>query len=140
MKLLTATVTKPARSVSTKFGDRTVADVILPDGTEAALWRPANDSNLLALRAGQAVSVTKDSKGKVSLLDSPTAPTTPQPTPSQGIDPDTKRAIAAHVEERAKLFGFCVSQASTIQGLQAEDIRPVATTLYLDVVKKFGLN
>lgn len=141
MQLLTATLTKPARQVTTKYGDRTVADVRLPDGTETALWRPANDQTLANLHQGQAVTVAKDSKGKVNLIDSAPTDSTVATIPIQttGLDPDTKRAIADYVTEQAKLFGFCLSQASTIQGITQEDIRPVATTLYLSTQKRFNL-
>ena len=149
MQLLPATVSKAPRQVKTKYGDRLVCDVSLPDGSQAPIWAPVGYAPIEYLEQGQAVTVSRDSKGKVSIIENhlthpdmkaPTVPTTPQPTPSQGIDPDTKRAIADYVTEQAKLFGFCLSQAATIQGIQAEDIRPVATTLYLATQKRFGLN
>jgi len=147
MQLLAARVSKAPRQVKTKYGDRLVCDVTLPDGTETAIWGPVNYAPLEYLERGQAVTVSRDSKGKVHIIENHlthpemTAPTIPQPAaPSQGIDPDTKRAIADYVTEQAKLFGFCLSQASTIQGLQPDDIRPVATTLYLATQKRFGLN
>jgi hypothetical protein len=141
MQLLTATLTKPARQVTTKYGERTVADVRLADGTETALWRPANDQALTSLTTGQAVTVAKDSKGKINLIDNPAPSVAPTSTTTQttGINPDTKKAIAQYVTEQANLFGFCLSQASTIQGITPEDVRPTATTLYLQAVKHFGL-
>ncbi|MBE9194216.1 hypothetical protein IQ219_02485 [Synechocystis sp. LEGE 06083] len=143
MQLLTATLTKPARQVTTKYGDRTVADVRLADGTEIALWRPANDQVLSSLTMGQTVTVAKDSKGKINLVDNaPTnavVTTSPVPIEPTEINPDTKRAIAVYVEEQAKLFGFCLSQASTIQGIQPEDVRATATTLYIQTIKHFNL-
>lgn len=152
MQLLAATVKGNARQVQTKYGLRVVADLVLSDGTESAVWGPPSYAPLADLQQGDEVTVCKDSKGKCSVVENHliypdmTAPPLPsqtkpqsQPQP-QGLAPDTKRAIADYVTEQAKLFGFCVSQASTIPGLQAEDIRPVATTLYLGTVKKFGLN
>jgi hypothetical protein len=141
MQLLTATLTKPARQVTTKYGDRTVADVRLADGSETAIWRPANDQALANLTTGQAVTVAKDHKGKVNLIDSqpimePTAPTV---TPAQGMTSEQKKAIAQYVTEQANLFGFCLSQASTIQGIALEDVRATATTLYIQAVKHFSL-
>ena len=141
MQLLTAILTKPARQVTTKYGERTVADVRLADGTKTALWRPANDQALANLTTGQAVTVAKDSKGKINLVDNAPAGevVTIAPIETTGINPDTKKVIATYITEQANLFGFCLSQASTIQGIAQEDIRPTATTLYLQTVRHFSL-
>lgn len=141
MQLLTATLTENPKAITTKYGEKCVADALTETGETVAVWRPANDPILMKFRQGDRVSLARDSKGKISLIDN--APTTstiaPAPTQTTGINPDTKRAIAAYVEEQTKLFGFCLSQASTIQGIQPEDVRATATTLYIQTIKHFGL-
>lgn len=149
MQLLAARVSKAPRKVSTKYGDRLVCDVTLPDGSQSPIWGPVTYSPLGDLEYGDAVTVSRDSKGKVSIVENHlthpemTAPTIPAPGNNShqtvGMSPDQKRAIADFVTEQAKLFGFCLQTASTIQGINPDDIRPVATTLYLQTTKKFKL-
>jgi hypothetical protein len=38
----------------------------------------------------------------------------------------------------AKLYGFCLNQAETL-GVEGEDRRAIATTLFIGAQKKFGL-
>jgi len=139
MQLITATVKSQPREVSTKFGQRSVMDVTLPNGQEQAIWGPANFAAIANCYQGQSVAIAVDSKGKYHIVEDKQPATQAQPAKPATMAPETKRAIADYVTEQAKLFGFCLSQASTIQGIQPEDIRPVATTLYLGTVKKFGL-
>jgi len=42
MKLLTATLVKNPRSVTTKYGQRIVADCKLENGETITLWQPEN--------------------------------------------------------------------------------------------------
>ena len=100
MQLLTATVKSQPREVSTKFGQRSVMDVTLPNGQEQAIWGPANFPAIMNCRNGQNVTIAVDSKGKYHVVEGQTAPAvTAQPTQTAAanaysLDPDTKKAIA----------------------------------------------
>lgn len=141
MQLLTATLTENPKTVTTKYGDRLVADAKTEAGETLAVWRPANDPVLGSLSLGSSVVLAKDSKGKISLVDSPA--TEPQPTTaakSATMTPETKRAIAAYVEEQASLFNFCYQMAGQkVEGLPAEQKREVATTLFIQANRHFNL-
>jgi len=118
MQLITATLTSAPREVQTKYGARTVADLRLPDGSEDALWRPGGDAHLLSYRQGSTVQITRDHKGKLSLVDTAKdqAPATaaapvnaPQPGQLEGQD---KAAIAHYVTEMAALYAYCYGEAA----------------------------
>lgn len=154
MQLLAATVSKAPRRVQTRFGDRLVCDIVLPDGSETAIWGPVNYAPLEYLERGQAVTVSRDSKGKVSIVENHlthpgmTAPAIPQQTQTNpapaanaySLDPDTKKAIAQYVTQQKDLLQFCWQQAETIEGPQTEDVvQKLAVTLYLSAQRKFSL-
>jgi hypothetical protein len=54
------------------------------------------------------------------------------------LNPNQKREIAQYIQDMAKLYGFCLTQAETL-GVDGEDRRAIATTLYLSAQKKFAL-
>ena len=146
MQLLTATVKSQPREVSTKFGQRSVMDVTLPNGQEQAIWGPANFPAIINCRNGQNVPIAVDSKGKYHVVEGQTAPAvTAQPTQTAAanaysLDPDTKKAIAEYLKQQKDLLQFCWQQAETIEGPQTEDsIEKLAVTLYLSAQRKFGL-
>ena len=144
MKLLTATLTKPARQVVTKYGTRTVADCIDENGNNQTIWRPENDPALVNLSVNSRLTLTVDSKGKINLVDNPSpAPNAPKidnkPT-YQGMNPETKREVASYVTEMANLFNFCLKQVDqTVENISSEDRRAIATKLFLATQKKYGL-
>lgn len=141
MKVITAIATTAARSVTTKYGDRQVLDAIGTNGEKYTVWRPANDPAIQAISPNQQINLALDSKGKVSLLETEPAVTnsTKPAAISEGMTPEQKTAIASYVTEQARLFGFCLKQAQAIEGINPEDVRPTATTLYLQAVKHFSL-
>jgi hypothetical protein len=144
MKLLTATLVKPARQVTTKYGVRTVADCIDENGNTQTIWRPENDPALTGLAVNSRLTLTVDSKGKINLVDNPSpAPIAPKNDnkPSyQGMNPDTKREVASYVTEMANLFNFCLKQVDmTVENITAEDRRAIATTMFISAQKKYGL-
>ena len=143
MKVITATAISTARSVTTKYGDRQVLDAMGTNGEKYTVWRPANDPAIQAIAANQPINLAIDSKGKISLLETePAAIPTAKPAvinPDEGMPPALKTAIASYVAEQARLFGFCLKQAQGIEGINPEDVRPTATTLYLQAVKHFSL-
>jgi hypothetical protein len=144
MQLLTATLTKPARQVVTKYGVRTVADCIDQNGNTQTIWRPENDPQLTGLAVNSRLTLTLDSKGRVNLVDNilftqNTAKTDNKPQ-YQGMSSDTKKEIASYVTEMANLFNFCLKQVDmTVENITAEDRRAIATTMFISCQKKYGL-
>ena len=54
------------------------------------------------------------------------------------LNPNQKREIAQYIQDMAKLYGFCLTQAATL-GVEGEDRRAIATTLFISAQKKFAL-
>jgi hypothetical protein len=144
MKLLTATLVKPARQVTTKYGTRTVADCIDENGNTQTIWRPENDPSLTGLAVNSRLTLTLDSKGKVNLVDNvpntPSVPKNDNKPQYQGMSNDTKRELASYVTEMANLFNFCLKQVDqSVENITAEDRRAIATTMFISCQKKYGL-
>jgi hypothetical protein len=150
MKLLNATLAENPKAITTKYGDKTVADVITETGETVAVWRPANDSTLMGLRRGDRVTIAKDSKGKISLIDNAASPsTTTQPTQpatqtqspqTGGMTPETKKAIAAYVEEMGSLYSFCYTTAAAkLAEAPNEAKQAMASSLFIAAQRKFNL-
>jgi len=144
MQLLTATLTKPARQVQTKFGVRTVADCIDQNGNTQTIWRPENDSALTGLAVNSRLTLTVDSKGKINLVDNPSpasiAPKTDNKTTYQGMNNETKKQVASYVTELCNLYNFCLKQVDqTVENITPDDRRAIATTMFISCQKKYGL-
>ena len=144
MKLLTATLVKPARQVTTKYGVRTVADCIDQNGNTQTIWRPENDSALTSLTVNSRLTLTVDSKGKINLVDNPSpapiAPKTDNKPSYQGMNNETKKQVASYVTEMANLFNFCLKQVDqTVENITPDDRRAIATTMFISCQKKYGL-
>lgn len=150
MQLLTATLTSAPREVNTKYGLRTVADLRLPDGSEDALWRPGGDASLLSYQQGSRVQVTRDHKGKLSLVDSlteqppnpATAPPASQPSAVQSLEGASKTEIAQYVTNMAALYSYCYGEA--VKHLAQHEppehaIRGAASSLFIAAQKHFNL-
>jgi hypothetical protein len=160
MQLIEAMATDRARRVNTKYGERTVIDAVRRDtGEKVTIWRGGDDdySQKHVIRNAR-LTLTLDSKGKYSLVEDPALvslgqlPDEPVPVrpvydhkiekPSESeqstLNPSQKREIASYIQEMAKLYGFCLNQAESL-GVEGEDRRAIATTLYLSAQKKFAL-
>ena len=141
MKLLTATITKEPRIVNTKYGPRAVADLTLSNGENATLWQPEN-SKIVNYGTGQKITVSIDSKGKLHFVepDEETAiATNPEPTNANELSNTKKREIAEYVTTLTNLYGFCYKQTEMIDSLPSEDRRQVASSLFIQAIKKFNL-
>ena len=141
MKLLTAQVTKQARKVTTKYGDRLVCDCTLSNGESVTLWQPLT-STIINYGTGQKICLSVDSKGKYHLVENDNGEPVfkgSEPNQSSDLSNTEKRAIAEFITQQTKLFSFCYAQTALIDNLPNEDRRAVATTLYLGAVKKFNL-
>ena len=162
VQLIEAMATDRARRVNTKYGERTVIDAVRRDtGEKVTVWRGGDDeySQKHVIKNAR-LTLTLDNKGKYNLVEDPnlinlgkplpeTVPVKPVHTYNHKIEenseseqsflnPSQKREIANYVSEMAKLYGFCLTQAESL-GVQGEDKRAIATTLYLSAQKRFAL-
>lgn len=162
MKLIEATATDRARRVNTKYGERTVIDAIRRDnGEKVTVWRGADDNySQKHVIKNARLTLTLDSKGKYNLVEDPALTNLGQPLPEtvpvrpvhnydhkiekhnendqSTLNPNQKREIAQYIQDMAKLYGFCLTQADNL-GVIGEDRRAIATTLFIGAQKKFGL-
>ena len=161
MKLISAIALDRPREVSTRFGQRLVIDCMARDtGEKITLWRGVDDdySRRYVIK-NSPLTVGIDSKGKYSLIEDsnltnlgqplPDSPVPVRPVYNHKIDnssesdqsslsPNQKREIASYIQEMAKLYGFCLNQAESL-GVEGEDRRAIATTLFISAQKKFSL-
>jgi hypothetical protein len=161
MQLIQAMATDRARRVNTKYGERTVIDAVRRDtGEKVTVWRGGDDdySQKHVIRNAR-LTLTLDNKGKYSLVEDPNLVSLGQPLPESPIpvkpvynhviektsesdqstlNPNQKREIAQYIQDMAKLYGFCLTQAETL-GVEGEDRRAIATTLFISAQKKFSL-
>lgn len=115
------------------------------------------------------LTVGVDAKGKFNLIEDPVLTNLGQPLPDSPVpvkpvsrhlasnnppipnysektseselsllSPNQKREIAQYIQEMAKLYGFCLQQADSL-GVEGEDKRAIATTLFISAQKKFAL-
>ena len=167
MQLIEAMATDRARRVNTKYGERTVIDCVRRDnGEKVTVWRGGDDeySQKHVIRNAR-LTLSLDNKGKYSLVEDPNLVSLGQPLPEIPVpvrplhntnhviaqnsekpsesdqsllSPNQKKEIAQYIQEMAKLYGFCLTQADSL-GVEGEDRRAIATTLYLSAQKKFAL-
>jgi hypothetical protein len=161
MQLIDAIATDRARRVNTKYGERTVIDAIRRDnGEKVTVWRGGDDdySQRHVIKNAR-LTLTLDNKGKYSLIEDPNLANLGQPLPVEPVpvkpvydhkiektsesdqstlNPNQKREIASYIQDMAKLYGFCLTQAETL-GVDGEDRRAIATTLFISAQKKFAL-
>lgn len=168
MQLIEALATDRARRVNTKYGERTVIDAVRRDnGEKVTVWRGGDDeySQKHVIKNAR-LTLTLDNKGKYSLVEDPNLVSLGQPLPVEPVpvkpvsrhlasnnppipnysektsdselSPDKKREIANYVQEMAKLYKYCLDQADSL-GVEGEDRRAIATTLFISAQKKFSL-
>ena len=165
MKLVQAIATERPRRVNTKYGEKYVIDCLNRENGETfSLWRPVTDDYTQKyIIKNSPLTVAIDGKGRYSLIEDPALVNLGQPLPTEPIpvkpvydhkiektsekpsesdqsllSPNQKREIAQYIQEMAKLYGFCLTQADSL-GVEGEDRRAIATTLYLSAQKKFAL-
>jgi hypothetical protein len=63
MKLLEARVNGNPRQVSTKFGEKSVMDVVTTENEEITIWRPAGDLEVMGRMNGERVSIATAEDG-----------------------------------------------------------------------------
>jgi hypothetical protein len=151
MKLLEARVNGNPRQVSTKYGDKSVLDVVTSEG-DYTIWRPAGDSEVMGRMNGERVSITLDSKGKASLVEH--ASTKPQEAQmdsersrTMGFNvppeqPSRAAEIVDYIQRLGKLYGCCLTTAAnmpTSLELESTAVKDIATTMFLQTVRHFSL-
>ena len=151
MKLLDARVNGMPRQVSTKYGEKSVLDVATSEGAYT-IWRPAGDMEVMGRRNGERVSIALDSKGKASLVEHcSSAPQKAAGEQRMGFNvdeqpdrPQTTRSaeIADYIQRLGKLYSHCLSTAASMPTaieLDAPQVKDIATTLFIQTTKHFGL-
>ncbi|ROI06091.1 hypothetical protein ACLB6K_24820 (plasmid) [Microcystis aeruginosa FACHB-524] len=164
VQLIEAMATDRARRVNTKYGERTVIDAVRRDtGEKVTVWRGGDDeySQKHVIKNAR-LTLTLDNKGKYNLVEDPNLINLGKPLPVEPVpvkpvhsynhkieenseseqsflNPSQKREIANYVTEMAKLYKFCLDQVESTIGVDGEDRRAIATTLYLSAQKKFSL-
>ena len=145
MKLLNATVKGSPREVTTKYGDRTVLDCITAEGTEATIWRPAGDTEVLGHRNGERVTLAVDSKGKFHLMESLSTGLTELQQQSESNGNGSRASeIADYAQRLTKLYKYCFKgvldqfEDAPVQ-MDTEDVRAIATTVFIQTVRHFDL-
>ncbi len=152
MQLIQAKITGQARNVITRNGDRSVVDARASNGENLSIWRPANDPAVMCLANGERVQLAIDSKGKVSLIDTAftraeetrTADFTVEPIEPTAQQPENSRSIeiAEYVGKLGKLYKHCYKTATDElkeTPLATPEVKDVATTLFIQTVRHFGL-
>jgi hypothetical protein len=168
MQLIEAIAASPARRVNTKYGERTVIDAIRRDnGEEVTIWRGGDDEySIKHVIKNARLTLALDNKGKYSLVEDsnlinlgqalPTepvpvqplynhvitqkTPTIPTPIPDSdpNFSPEKKAEMAEYVANLAGLYQHCQDKAEDL-GLTTGDARAIATTLFIQTVKRFGI-
>ena len=164
VQLIEALATDRARRVNTKFGERTVIDCVRRDnGEKVTVWRGGDDdySQKHVIKNAR-LTLTLDDKGRYSLIEDPALVNLGQPLPVETVpvkpvhsydhkiekpsqndqsllSPNQKREIANYVQEMAKLYKYCLDQVDATIGVDGEDKRAIATTLFISAQKKFSL-
>jgi len=164
VQLIEAIAQSPARRVTTKFGERTVIDCVRRDnGEKVTVWRGGDDdySQKHVIKNAR-LTLTLDDKGRYSLIEDPALVNLGQPLPVETVpvkpvhsydhkiekpsqndqsllSPNQKREIANYVQEMAKLYKYCLDQVDATIGVDGEDKRAIATTLFISAQKKFSL-
>jgi hypothetical protein len=168
MQLIEAMATDRARRVNTKYGERTVIDAVRRDnGEKVTIWRGGNDEySIKHVITNARLTLTLDSKGKYSLVEdtnlinlgqplpelpvavnlvsrhlasnNPPIPNYSIPDPDPNFSPEKKVEMAEYVANLASLYQHCQDKAEDI-ALTPEDARAIATTIFIQTTKKFGL-
>jgi hypothetical protein len=161
VQLIEAMATDRARRVNTKYGERTVIDAVRRDtGEKVTVWRGGDDeySQKHVIKNAR-LTLTLDNKGKYNLVEDPALTNLGQPLPESPVpvkpvhscnhviekpseselSPNQKREIANYVQEMAKLYKYCLDQVESTIGVEGEDKRAIATTLFISAQKKFAL-
>jgi hypothetical protein len=123
-----------ARNVRTKYGERSVVDVTLADGTTKAIWKAAGDQSIARLTDGERVTLSIDGKGNVQEIEGSYERTQAHRATSRPIIPVVElppeaRPMGFQIEapfeaERRLRAQIAAAKAAPIE-LPAEDSTPI---------------
>lgn len=149
MKLISATVKGNPRQVTTKYGDRLVADCLIGDGQEVTIWRPSNDAELMGRRDGERLTLAVDSKGKYHLMESlstglvePTVFANGNGHNSENNDGSRKAEIADYINRLVQLYGYTFKKVRlqmSDSGLPIECVKDISTSVFIQTARHFDL-
>ncbi|WP_036486673.1 hypothetical protein [Myxosarcina sp. GI1] len=138
MKLIQATVSKAAKQIPTKYGDRVVLNCLTYTGEEIAVWGNPGDSTLTNRYPNEPVNLAVNEKGKYSVVEQVTTNAT-LPSPKS----DSKAEdIKDYAQRLAKLYSYCFKTAKAELNnseLPIESVKDIATTLFITTQRKFNL-
>ncbi|MCA2504775.1 MAG: hypothetical protein IM550_06550 [Microcystis sp. M54BS1] len=168
VQLIEAMATDRARRVNTKYGERTVIDAVRRDnGEKVTVWRGGDDeySQKYVIKNAR-LTLTLDNKGKYNLVEDPALvnlgqplpespvpvkpvsrhlasnnppiPTYPIPDCDPNFSPDRKAEMAEYIANLAQLYQHCQDKAEDL-ALTPDDARAIATTFFIQTVKKFAI-
>ncbi len=139
--LIQATVEVVGKVKEGNFGPYCPVLFKLADGSEQ--WKSYKPSapELGQLRKGQTYQMVKVGD-ELKLVDPAQTPTATPAAPSDPyrLSDELKRSIATYASEQIKAFKFIYNAVGNeFEGVSAEDQRTIATTIYLQTQRKFGL-
>lgn len=144
--LIQATCETVGREKEGQYGPYRPVLFNLPNGEQKWKSYKPDAPELQWLRKGQTYQavIVGDEFKLIEPTSAPPPATRPQQpaTPSTAIPDDQKAAIAGYVLQQSKLFHFCWDQVG--REFEAEDLteeshRTIATTLFIQVGRKFNL-
>ncbi|WP_036488100.1 hypothetical protein [Myxosarcina sp. GI1] len=138
MKLIQATVSKAAKQIPTKYGDRVVLNCLTYTGEEIAVWGNPGDSTLTNRYPNEPVNLAVNEKGKYSVVEQVTRNAT---LPSPKSDSKAEE-IKDYSQRLTKLYSHCfrtVSSELSNTDLPLESLKDIATCVFITTQRKFNL-
>jgi hypothetical protein len=132
----------PGEPRQTSHGMRINAVITLPSGEEIKLWGDPGDPALTALKKNQQVALAQNAKGNWQLVQQQEEPQQTNNGNGQTQpmwEPEDREITAARIEQRAKVFRYCLIKAKEHCGdlvESEESIRAIATSLFIEALKK----
>lgn len=144
MKTITATVHRNPRQVNTKYGERCVVEVEMPDDSIQTIWGPVDFDPILSLRMGRQVMLGQEKNGKLHVLEnsSPVAVATkPVVKESKQMyqEKNITPAIASEllIKRYAQIMARCREEVIVQMGLTEEAmVQKYATSLFIQITRQ----
>lgn len=166
MELKTGSVLYPANKIiNTQYGEKQTIKVRLSDGTLETIWFNVGKKPHSELSKGDTVQILyENNNGKTTKrlivnqdnetngnnndngnnANNPIKFMTPNHIPKVGLTDDEKIAIKQYIDIQVDLYSHCVEKVKTkMEGgrmlTKDEDIRAIATTIFIATQRKFNL-
>jgi hypothetical protein len=140
MMLIDAVAQDRPRKVNTKYGERVVIEIRPDNGEKVTIWRGGDDEySQRHIIRNSPITLTLDSKGKYNLVEKASTPLEPKQE-KEIANPFKEEAIHSYVIEMADLFDFCLKAVDEhIETVETSVRRAIATTLFIQATKQFGI-